>query len=359
VAPSRIAGLDTLRAIAILWVMAYHLEGLVDLPAFAHYGWMGVDLFFVLSGFLIGGQLIEPVARGGMPDWRGFFLRRALRVLPVYWVVLALYALFPAFAERPGLAPLWQYLSFTYNVLSDYATMPAFSHAWSLCVEEHFYLLLPALVALCARRANASWVAALFAGVVCGGVVLRATLWWYVHDGGARVIAGHIDAIYHPTWARLDGLAAGVLLATVRAFRPAWWHALTRHASLALGAGCALLACMPFLYGPDIFAFAPTVFGFPLVALGFALVLCAAAAANHPLACSHIPGAATVARMAFSLYLVHKPVYHLVAGSPLAAQPLAYAATALAAGALLHFLVERPALRLRAYSSIKVMHIAT
>jgi len=105
--------------------------------------WAGVDLFFVLSGYLIGTQLLRPYARGDRPSYLDFFLRRTFRVLPAYLVVLLAYFSIPQFREEPGISPIWRFLTFTQNFGLDASIVGAFSHAWSLCVEEHFYLVLP------------------------------------------------------------------------------------------------------------------------------------------------------------------------------------------------------------------------
>lgn len=174
--PSRLPGLDTLRAAAILAVMFFHLtifgelpEGILPLPWF---GWMGVDLFFVLSGFLIGQQLLRGWTEEQRPSFGRFYLRRAARILPAYWFVLLLYFLVPAWRESSGLPPLWTFLTFTLN-LDVNLRQHAFSHAWSLCVEEHFYLLLPLLLALLMRRPSARKAVATVALMVAGGVILR------------------------------------------------------------------------------------------------------------------------------------------------------------------------------------------
>jgi peptidoglycan/LPS O-acetylase OafA/YrhL len=108
-APTRLPGLDLLRAAAICWVMAFHASsfGLISRDHWiAKFGWMGVDLFFVLSGFLIAGQLLRPWAVGRRPNYSRFFVRRLLRTLPAYLVVVALYFLFPVLRERPLIQPL-------------------------------------------------------------------------------------------------------------------------------------------------------------------------------------------------------------------------------------------------------------
>jgi peptidoglycan/LPS O-acetylase OafA/YrhL len=179
-APTRLPGLDLLRAVAISWVMAYHASsfGLISRDHWiAKFDWMGVDLFFVLSGFLIAGQLLRPWARGHQPDYSRFFARRLLRTVPAYLAVVALYFLFPVLRERPVIQPLWQFLTFTQNF--GYVPDPpkAFSHAWSLCVEEQFYLVFPMIVAILAVRPRPRRVVGVFIAVLIVGIVSRGYFW--------------------------------------------------------------------------------------------------------------------------------------------------------------------------------------
>jgi peptidoglycan/LPS O-acetylase OafA/YrhL len=104
-------------------------------------------------------------------------VRRAFRILPVFVVVLALYFLWPSFREYGGIQPLWQFLTFTMNLLIDYGQNKAFSHAWSLCVEEHFYLLFPVLAWWMTRRPSAMKFIVVSACVVLGGMFLRSWIW--------------------------------------------------------------------------------------------------------------------------------------------------------------------------------------
>jgi peptidoglycan/LPS O-acetylase OafA/YrhL len=104
---THLPGLDLLRAIAIVWVMLFHsflVGGLgADFAWLSRYGWAGVDIFFVLSGFLIGTQVLKQFKRSGSISLRGFYARRAWRILPAFAAVLALYGFFPALREAPGL----------------------------------------------------------------------------------------------------------------------------------------------------------------------------------------------------------------------------------------------------------------
>ncbi len=144
-------GLDLLRALAIIVVVIYHaalfgfkLPGRVD-----RFGWIGVDLFFVLSGYLIDGQLLALLARGRPIDLRRFFARRVFRIIPAYFVILAVYAFLPSWREYPEMSPPWKFVFSVQNIGLHSGT--AFSHAWSLAVEDQFYLLLPLILILVSR----------------------------------------------------------------------------------------------------------------------------------------------------------------------------------------------------------------
>ncbi len=355
----RIPGLDLLRAAAIAIVMLYHVTSYGPrLPDVVEFGYMGVDLFFVLSGFLIGGQLLQPYAEGRAPRWSGFFVRRAFRVLPAYLVVVALYFAFPGVRESPNIQPLWQFLTFTQNIFPDYFRARALSHAWSLCIEEHFYLLLPPIVWLLARRPGAGKVIATAIALLLGGMVLRGWIWEHdvapylqVRDGAGNFFDRYIETIYNPTYTRLDGLLAGVMLAAIKVFRPAWWSWMMRHGCWFLAVGLLGVAVTMSLPSPG---HASAVFGFPLLSASLAAILVSAVNPNALANRMPVPGAATLASMAFSLYLTNKAAYHLVrstVGDALAETGLlalaVYLLAALACGALLYLLVERPALVLR------------
>ena len=355
-APTRLFGLDTLRAFAVLIVMLYHLTIFGELPSrlriVTSYGWMGVDLFFVLSGFLIGQQALKPYLtrqRFSIPE---FYRRRAYRILPAYLVVLTLYFLFPGLREAPRLAPLWKFLTFTMNIGFSFDRR-CFSHAWSLCVEEYFYLVLPLLVALLMRRPSARKTVAILASVTIFGICLRAFLITHYPDEVWT-------RIYYPTYTRLDGLLTGVALAIVRAFRPAWWQALMQRGHTLFLTGIVCVSGVIWMFRNDDLgsdtgsAMWGVILGFPLLSLGLGLITASSVSKNGVLARVKIPGAETIATLAFSLYLTHKAVGHLVMQHfPQITAPqgpeswLLYAGTCLLAALLLHVAVERPFLRLR------------
>lgn len=358
----RVPGLDLLRAIAILWVMAYHVTSYgVRLPGIAEFGWMGVDLFFVLSGYLVGGRALAACLAPGGPRWGPFMARRALRVLPAYLAVLGLYLWIPAWRESPGMQPAWQFLSFTANLFPDYFHARAFSHAWSLCVEEHFYLVLPLVVSFLAWRQAAWKTAAVALAILAGGMLLRSLAWYQdvapwlgVASGPDAGVLRYIEHIYNPTWARLDGLLVGAVLAAVRLFRPQWWAAMTARSGAFLLVGVAGVAATGSLLFDGPLNAGMAIAGFPLLSLSLGAILVACASKQSMPGRVKVPGAQTLATLAFSLYLTHKSAYHLVRehlgiftnGGNMAAL-VTYGAATLLCAALLYLLIERPGLQLR------------
>jgi peptidoglycan/LPS O-acetylase OafA/YrhL len=351
-------GLDLLRSIAIVWVMLFHsfvAGGLgPDFQWLSRYGWMGVDIFFVLSGFLIGTQVLQPLRRGQGVAFQVFYARRAWRILPAFAVVLALYQCFPALREAPGLEPWWMFATFTLNLLIDYGHNTAFSHAWSLCVEEHFYLLFPLVAWQLARRPSARRVFAVFAGLVLFGLVLRTGVWLH-NEALNPPRPWFIEDIYYPSWMRLDGLLMGVMLAVLRVYRPETFQHLQARSHQLLLAALALLG-LAFLLFSNRTGLLANAIGWPVLSLGFGLLVLAATDPKGLLGRWTLPGTAWLAAISYSLYLSHKIAMHLVYEMlvpvlPPQVQGLAqfaiYALAVLALGAALHYLVELPFLRWR------------
>lgn len=353
---NRLPGLDLLRAIAIVWVMLFHsyiVGGLgPDFAWLSRYGWAGVDIFFVLSGFLIGTQVLRPLQRGEPLSFGGFYVRRAWRILPVFAVVLALYACFPTLREAPGLQPWWQFATFTVNLLIDYGSNQAFSHAWSLCVEEHFYLVFPLLAWWLTRRPSMTRFAGVCTVVVVLGIILRAAVW--LHDAAIDPPRNwFIEDIYYPTWMRLDGLLMGVMLATLRVYRSATWTRWQARSNAFLLGGIAISSVAFWLFR-DRTGLLANALGWPLMSFGFGLLVFAGADRQSLIGRRRVPGAGWIAAISYSLYLSHKLALHFVQvkfGASLQGHGLlafvTYALAVLLLGAAMYYLVERPFLRLR------------
>jgi len=363
---NRIPGLDTLRAIAIAWVMLFHsyiVGGLGGgFSKLEYSGWMGVDLFFVLSGYLIGTQVLRSLKSSGSIDFAAFYRRRFVRILPAFFVVLALYACWPAWRETPGMQPLWQFPTFTFNLLFDKGDNVAFSHVWSLCVEEHFYLVFPWLAWLLTRRPSAWKFVSACLLVVLGGMLLRASLWsaWLgpARDAGEPYGLIYLRYLYYPTWSRLDGLVAGVGLAACGIYRPGWMAWLHARVATVLTVSLAALGACIVLFDGERAGFWPCVIGYPLLSLAMAGLVVASTGPTW-LARLKVPGAGWLAGTSYSLYLCHKGMFHLtemMLGDALAGHRFVrfgiYVVVTLTGGALLHYVVERPALRWRDRSGV-------
>lgn len=203
--PAHISELDGLRGLAILWVILYHchdkLEG-TPLLAIAKWGWAGVDLFFVLSGFLITGILLDSRAKSASAGqfFRDFYARRILRIWPVYLLLLFLvYVGVPlvfggSWRAQAKAAPWLHYAFFVQNLFM----MPlpgTLGPTWSLAIEEQYYLLWAPL-ARWIRPRNLSW---LLVGVIVASPFLRIGL------------SGAVSRTH--TLIHLDGIAIGSLIA--------------------------------------------------------------------------------------------------------------------------------------------------
>lgn len=246
------------RVIAILSVIQLHvtfelgalgvLRNEVGLYRVCQRIFFGVDLFFFLSGFLIGTNLLQPGAleRSGI---KRFYGRRTLRILPLYYVVLTALALFWNVAPERT-ANLWREYAYLTNYTDTRRVLMFWG--WTLCVEEHFYVLGPLLVAGVLRiRSHGGRIAALgllwFSGCVVRLALARTLPGLDPNEGFTR--------LYIPTHTRYDTLVAGMLLAylwhTERARLEAWWSTPSVElASLALTG--ALLAALVSLDGPAL-----------------------------------------------------------------------------------------------------------
>jgi len=299
--------------------------------------------------------LLRPVQTGRAPDLRVFYLKRAFRILPVFWLILAVYGAWPILHEGATMAPIWRFLTFTVNLDLDIRTARSFSHAWSLCVEEHFYLLIP-LIILGFRRLRTHWAPlALILVLVGGGMALRDHL-WHVAQGVGGGPAQFLKFVYYPTWCRLDGLIWGVGLAALRLFCPNMWVRLVRPALLLpVAALCIGLAVTMTVTSGEILDEIASVFVYPLFAFGVALLLAVLVHLERKIQPLRASGLGFVAMISYSLYLCQKLVYQAdnlwlpqawMHGWNVVA---VYYLSAISMATLLYFVVERPFMRLRAY----------
>ena len=302
---------------------------------------------------------MRPYVQGRELSFRTFYFRRFMRVLPAYLAILALYFSVPSFREQPNISPLWRFLTFTQNFGLGIYSKGAFSHAWSLCVEEHFYLLLPLIVFALMKKPRITRVVLLTGFILALGFVIRWWLWaQYLKPMGASDDAQffgavYLEKIYYPTYTRLDGLLVGVLLAAIQLFRPNWWSLLSRKGNTLALAGIAVL-CLCYPICRHIASFSTALIGYPLLAIAYGLLVAATASGGCALARYRVWGATTVSTLAYSIYLTHKQIMHLdhlYLGSVINMDGLVgtiiYLVTIVSAAALLYACVERPFLRAR------------
>lgn len=358
----RSRGLDTLRASAISLVFMHHYMSFVShRPTFGWLGivgWSGVDLFFVLSGYLIGNQLFSGIARGQRLDTQAFYARRALRTWPAFWVVLSAYFLFPASMGGDTPPALWRFLTFTQNIGLHPGT--ALSHAWSLCIEEQFYLLVPLVLWLCVRtKAPRFYTWALFLGLLCLGIVSRIVRWKSYAAAGMHTADDYYPNIYYSTLCRFDEFLPGLAVAMIKNYHPTLWTRLTRRGQSLLVTGSIATGSMLFLlyryyhidhYG---YGFCMTAFGYSLLSLSFAVLVLAALSPTSLLYRLRIPGAYHIALWSYSTYLSHKAVFNVVGAYSErlhlsgALTLIIATVTSIACGALLYWLIETPFMVLR------------
>ncbi|HEY1056880.1 MAG TPA: acyltransferase [Emticicia sp.] len=357
----KLVGLDHLRAFAITYVFLYHYSIMFPSPEWLYsigkFGWTGVDLFFVLSGYLISAQLFAKIGQQQPISFKEFFMKRFFRIIPAYLTVLALYFLFPYLREREALAPLWKYLTFTQNLGLDLRTQGTFSHAWSLCIEEQFYLFLPLILIGLINGKIFKKASVLLAFLFLAGFFIRFYMWTnfvepFKETDNFWVI--WYKWIYYPIYSRLDGLLVGVTIAAVFQFRPKLKQQLQQYGNYLLLAGVAVLVGAYFLCKEQV-SFGASIFGFPIIALGYGLVVIAAISPKVFLYRFPSKITFTVASLSYGLYLTHKIVVH-VSQEQLAKLGIAKESvlmlvlcmlTSMLGAWLLQIIVEKPFLKLR------------
>jgi len=333
--------LDAVRAAAISMVVLAHAAVLSPVRhplalSLAWIGQFGVDLFFVLSGWLIGGLFWRERAATGTVRFPRFFLRRAFRTIPPYLVALLL-----AWLGVRLFAPVRAqfdvgYLLFLQNY---YHKIPFFSVSWSLCIEEHFYLFLPILVLLVLH-----WRRGL--PLLLGALVLLSPLCRTFLESTSTIDV--FDRSVLSTHLRLEGLVLGFWAAYLSVNQPEHWARLARWFPWLAAPAIAAVLFSPFVPARQFFDW-----GFTALAVVFLIITGWAAEAPA----WRLPGSVAIRRLAgmsYSIYLTHSLMLHvaraLATRCPACVEfvywPLALMLI-LAAGYGFSVLVEKTSLRLR------------
>lgn len=311
----RIQVLDGIRGLALLLVFLTHAIALPLEPAtgldigpflLTRLGWSGVDLFFVLSGFLITGILLDTKGRDG---WlRAFFTRRALRIFPLYYGVLVLlFLILPRLISWSD--PQWAVLQsqqtwfWTYTVnLIGLTGQPGpplnTSHFWSLCIEEQFYVVWPFVV----WRLRPTNLVKVMAGTVALGLVFR---WWLVTQSGFPATLAYVV-----TPGRLDGLMVGAFLA-VQARQGGL--AMLRPWAYRAGIGCTVVLAAVFAARREITYHDAVVamVGYPLIAVAYGSLLVLTLTADSGTRLSRLFSSKALTfcgKYSYGLYVFHYPL---------------------------------------------------
>jgi peptidoglycan/LPS O-acetylase OafA/YrhL len=328
--PDRIDQFDGLRACAFLAVFFHHA---LRAPLL----WMGVDQFFVLSGFLITRNLLSLREQATTSSaFRVFYARRLLRIVPPYYVAIVAILLVEGAVSSAG----W-YFGFASNIHDALHPIhaPPLETMWSIAVEEQFYLVWPWLVLLLPRR----WLAPTFAVAIVAAPVCRIL---FAPLG--------FNAVYRLTPCRMDLLAAGALLAWMERADASWFSRNTRRflavAAVAVAIFAALSLAVPtFRTSLDLPLF--DVVGFSLACLFFACVLAyVRGARSRPvLAFLRAPVMRYVGKISYMAYLLHMlclDLAHRVVSGRLPSAALGLVLT-IAGSTLSWYALEQPLLGLR------------
>ncbi|MEO7366335.1 MAG: acyltransferase [Gemmatimonadaceae bacterium] len=302
---NRLPALDSLRGFAALFVLMYHITMQStphSAPAIAFkqvfsLGWTGVDLFFVLSGFLITSLLVA--AKGSTNYFRVFYARRGLRILPLYYATLIVLFGVPLFVRLPGdfVVPFrdqiwfWTYLQNFHWLGAKFAGFTG--PLWSLAIEEQFYLVWPLLILLASRRR---------ALLICAGCVLLSVFY--------RIYAiqsvPHLDT-YYVTQARLDGLSIGSAIALVSSDRT-WLLRIRKFTpAIAIGATALIAATGRSIHGAKLPLF-PALYSSVALLYGCLLIVALTTSFEGPSRILKSRILRFYGRYSYALYVIHSPL---------------------------------------------------
>lgn len=314
----RLYGLDHLRTLAIVLVLLFHYRAFKHpewIDTIGKFGWTGVDLFFVLSGFLISGQLFQEMNNKGTISLKTFYIKRFFRIIPAYFFTLFLYFTIPFFRERESLPSLWKFVTFTQNYGLDVIDKGTFSHAWSLCIEEQFYLLLPLFLVLVMPSKLFKYFSVLIVLFITASLLMRFVTW---NEAIAGIDNNSLEfwrswymKIYYPTHTRLDGLGTGVLIGYCMQCSSRFKRIVHQNGNRILLVGIILLG-ISFWICNEQASKGASVFGFTLVAISYGCIVLSAVSASSFLSRWKSSVTAELAALSYAVYLSHKGIIHMI-----------------------------------------------
>jgi peptidoglycan/LPS O-acetylase OafA/YrhL len=341
--------LDGLRGVAILLVLAFHLSFIAG-------GSLGVDIFFVLSGFLITSLLVEEWQRRGSISLKRFYFRRALRLLPAFATLLGLYALYALLQPANERSAILKEIAVAGCYIANWphlhqTGLPLLGHTWSLSLEEQFYLLWPLLLVamLWARLSHRRVLQIVCAGIVAC-VVLRNVL-YNLHDVPGPAKGAYIIRLYMGLDTRADTLLVGCMVGLLAA-----WNLLPNSRRFVHWTGVASLisvAALSYISWNKCLDHSQFYRGlFTLVALMVGVILVRLLVAPSRLAALVLewPPLVGIGRISYAIYLYHIPFQAMLRPENhwrFPAAPFVVAGLSLAAAIVSYYCVERPCLRLK------------
>ncbi len=333
--PKRNQSLDVLRCVAIMLVLGRHVD---RYWLWTRVGWIGVDLFFVLSGFLVSGLLFREFQNTGRIDIRRFILRRGFKIWPAFYVYIGVTAILAGLiqAHRARPFPVREF-AVTSLFLSNYLPSDSrfFDHIWSLAVEEHFYLMLPlvllVLVLLSRDKRPFAKIPFIFVLTSFTCLILRV----FTQPHGVN---------YWTTHTRLDSLFAGVMLSYLFHFKPLWFSRFTGHHALVIGFVCCLPAALLEADSRSM-----QTIGLSALYVGFSFLLAWAVVRSPKTAIgsSIAKAVAGIGFYSYSIYLWHRLLAFVFSTHPSTVAFWLYVVLAVGTGILMSKLIEIPAMRLR------------
>jgi peptidoglycan/LPS O-acetylase OafA/YrhL len=345
-AEARVKCLDGLRGLMTIFVVVSHYFGEVPHGVVAvTFGWIAVDMFFVLSGYLVGKLILEKQHNDNF--FAVFYVRRACRTLPIYAVCVAVSAVAIRMVAAPWIDadvqfPLWSYLSFTQNIFmvtTDSVGAHWLSPTWTLAVEEHFYLLVPAVFFLVPRRRIASVLIGCALAAVAGRALLCG-LSPYCVVPASVLLPG-----------RADVLILGLLAALAIKTEGVQWARIDSALPWAPVAALVVIGSLLLADGDAGHGF--TVFGPLLCAIGCAAFLLSLVRGAPEARRFHSKVLCFFGTTSYAVYLTHLPILGLMHGMLLGTRPdlatrpqwivtVAAIPVCVLAGWILTVLVERP-----------------
>ena len=312
-------GLDIMRAVAAILIVVYHydihrIEGISNITkVFFGTLWSMVDLFFVLSGFLIASGWFKEIKNKGHASFKDFYIKRFFRILPLYYAVVAFYWIKNVIImKRMNYNPL-NFIFFIQNYIGD---MGNFSVSWSLAVEEHFYLLFPItsiILIKIIKKKNTILVWPLFILIITILRYIKAQeLYPLMQEMSAKEAHDLFESrIYIPTHLRLDGLLYGIFLASLRVFREDLWNRLKEYKSLLYLVGITSLISS-FWFSEHRYEILQMSFSFTLMALSFSILLIPLFHENFDMTKISSKVTAHIATLSYPIYLLHYPSFYLI-----------------------------------------------